>query len=136
MASPWVGAGWYVGVGVRSYDGTMDDAAFKAALSRLRASRVYRERDLALGGVLAEERRTLRRGGRAATSLEDAWRALAPAEFASRAQVVGFARGVLRVRVADEGVRFALDRWLRSGGLAALVSASPVTLSHVRLIVP
>jgi hypothetical protein len=54
--------------------------------------------------------------------------------LAEHSRVVGFARGILAVRVADEGVRFHADRWLRSGGLAALISASPATLSRVRFI--
>jgi hypothetical protein len=48
--------------------------------------------------------------------------------------VVRLARGVLTVRVPDDSTRFALDRWLRSGGQAELARRTPATLTRVRLV--
>lgn len=111
----------------------MDDATFKAKLARLRASRTLPVRDMSLGTLLTDQRRRARRTMRSHESLDEAWRRLAPSEIASQSRVLGVSRGTLTVRVADEGVRFHADRWLRSGGMSALITASPVTLIRVRL---
>lgn len=112
----------------------MDPTPQDSRLARLREWRNRRERDLSLTRVLEEEQRRLRRVHRAVGGAERAWIEAAPAELAARCEVVRLARGVLTVRVADDSTRFALDRWLRSGGLLALTRATPATLTRVRLM--
>lgn len=105
-----------------------------ARLSRLRALRNPPERDVSLGTAMAEETRRLKRTHRAVGGLAGAWAATAPPGLAERCEVVRLARGVLTLRVPDDSTRFAVDRWLRSGGQAALAAETPATLTRVRLV--
>ncbi len=66
--------------------------------------------------------------------MDEVWRAIAPPQVAEHSRVLSFARGVLTVRITDEGVRFHADRWLRAGGLGELTTAAPATLARVRFV--
>ena len=66
--------------------------------------------------------------------MDEVWRSIAPAQVVEHSRVLSFARGTLAVRVADEGVRFHADRWLRAGGLRELTTAAPATLARVRFV--
>lgn len=57
-----------------------------------------------------------------------------PAEIAERTTLMGLQRGVLEIGVADSGTRFELDRFLRSGGEAALLRLIPVAVRRVRVV--
>jgi hypothetical protein len=57
-----------------------------------------------------------------------------PETLRGRTALVGVSRGVLTVKVEDAGTKFELDRFLRSGGEAALVGRVPVGLRRVRLV--
>ncbi len=92
------------------------------------------ERDVSLGAAMAEETRRLKRTHRAVGGVARAWAATAPPGLAGRCEVVRLARGVLTLRVPDGSTRFAVDRWLRSGGQEALAADMSTTLSRVRLV--
>jgi hypothetical protein len=51
-----------------------------------------------------------------------------------RMRVVSFRAGVLTVRVSDASTKYAMDRFLRAGGEAALARLSPATLRRVKLV--
>jgi hypothetical protein len=74
-----------------------------------------------VAAILREARPAQRR---AATALE-VWRSVAPPAIAALVVGVESGGGVLRLTVRSAAARFAVDRWLRSGGLAALRGADP-----------
>ncbi len=105
------------------------------SLNRLRELRVPRERNAALAPEMdrlhAELARRRRSGGGAAA----AWDVVVPDALREKSEVVGVSRGVLSVRVRDASARFALDRFLRSGGEASLIRTARVAIKRVRLVV-
>jgi hypothetical protein len=103
-------------------------------LQRLRGWRNFRERDLSIGGALADLTKDLRRQHRAVGGIGEAWAALVPPEVRRGAELVKLSRGVLTVKVTDAAARFALDRWLRGGGEAALARAPGVVVKRVKLV--
>jgi hypothetical protein len=103
-------------------------------LQKLRGWRNPRERNLSLAPALADLTRDLRRQHKAVGGIGEAWAATVPAEFGRAAELVRLSRGVLTVKVTDAAARFALDRWLRSGGEAALARAPGVSVKRVKLV--
>jgi hypothetical protein len=103
-------------------------------LAKLRGWRNPRERDLSIAPALSGLTKELRRHHKAVGGIGEAWAALVPAEVGAQAELVRLARGVLTVRVRDAATRFALDRWLRGGGVAALARAPGVALKSVKLV--
>jgi len=89
-------------------------------IGRLQKFRARREPGIAVGVAARAVAEGLEREHRLTGGLAGAWAALCPAELAERSRVVRFAAGVVTVEVADGATRFRLDRWLRSGGRAAL----------------
>lgn len=112
----------------------MLDPADQNELERLRKFRAPKERDLTLRvplGFAAQELRRMRRGLGAVAA---AWGQIVPPELAERTALVGISRGVLTVRASDASAKYELERLLRSGGEAAVVRASPVSLRRVRVV--
>lgn len=110
-----------------------------AALDRLRANRVPPPRDLRLTSLLDSEMRRVRPAHRAASSAVSAWdellgRAGMPPGLLTRTRVVSFRNGVLTVRAADASTKYAVDRFLRAGGEAALARLASTTLRRVKLV--
>lgn len=103
-------------------------------IERRRGQRVWPERDLSLAEILGDEERKLRQRHRAVGCVAGLWNELTPAELVEKTELVGLTRGVLRVRVTDSAARFALDRWLRSGGEAELVRRAPVGVRKIKLV--
>jgi hypothetical protein len=103
-------------------------------LARLRVLRNRPAPDLRVSGALAQEQRRLSKASRAVGGVARAWDLTAPESLRARCEVVGLARGVLTVRIADDSTRFAVDRWLRAGGRDLLASRTPATLTRVRLV--
>jgi hypothetical protein len=91
------------------------------ARDRIERVRGYRVRGVGsvLSGVLGREMGRLQRAASRSGEADAAWDELAPMEVRRGCRVVGCVKGELRVR-AIGAARFALDRWLKSGGAAAL----------------
>lgn len=107
-------------------------ASESAALDRLRGHRVRPDRATRLGGDLASLMRGVRRltlqGERAAR----AWNGLVPPAVARGTRVVDLRAGALVVEVRSSADRHLADRWVRSGGLAALRAAGKAPIQRVR----
>ncbi len=104
-------------------------------LSRLRELRAPRERDAALATEVERLRAEMERRRRRGSGAAAAWEVVVPDGLREKSEVVGVSRGVLSVRVRDASARFALDRFLRSGGEAALIGAARIAIRRVKLIV-
>lgn len=93
-----------------------------------------RERNAALADEverLSAELSRRRRGGGSAAA---AWEVVVPDSLRERCEVTGVSRGILTVRVRDASARFELDRFLRSGGEAALIRTAKVAIRRVKLL--
>ena len=106
-----------------------------AGVQRLREARVRPARDLSLARDMdraLREAAALRQsvGGCAA-----AWASVVPPDLLAHTALEGVSRGVLSVRVPNASTRFALDRFLRSGGERAVIAASRSAISRIRLVV-
>jgi hypothetical protein len=103
-------------------------------LRRLREHRTPRERDLTIGATVHQLERETRKRVKATGGIGAAWEALVPPGLRSRAVVVSLSRGVLTVRAADASARFGLDRFLRSGGQAALARQAGVGIKRSKIV--
>lgn len=65
----------------------------------------------------------------------EAWKTSAPLSLQERCDLAGLDRGTLRIEVPDDGVKFELDRELRSGLQDRLVQGCKAPLSRVRVFV-
>ncbi len=104
------------------------------SLNRLRVLRVARTKDTALGPEFERMRADLSRRRRSGGGAEAVWEVVVPDALREKAEVVGLSRGVLRVRARHASARFELDRFLRSGGEAALIRAATVAIKRVRVL--
>jgi hypothetical protein len=102
-------------------------------LSRLAAARAPRTRDLSIAGDIRGLADSVRRAESGLGAATAAWTKAVPAHLASACAIEGLSRGVLRVRVTDSSVRFELDRFLRAGGEARVITASSAPIRSVRL---
>lgn len=103
-------------------------------IESLRTHRVRPERAGPIGDAVSKLERDVRRRQRALKGIGGAWSEVVPEDLGRRCELVGLRIGVLTVRVQDGADRFELDRFLRSGGLGSLISASPATLRRVRIV--
>lgn len=101
-------------------------------LSKLRERRAPYQRDLTIAGPLAAIAKDLKTK-MASSGVGTAFIRLAPREVAAFTTVLGVKSGVLQLRPHNTAARYALDRWLRSGGESALVRACPTAISRVKL---
>ncbi len=108
----------------------MDEAS---RLARLRDRRVRAAPERAIAGDLLPLEKDLRARYRAVGGVAVAWAQAVPKELVSSASPVSLTRGVLKVRVLDAATAHKMDRWLRQGGLDALIDAAPGQLKRVRL---
>lgn len=102
-------------------------------VARTRQARVRPARELSIATDMDATLRELRKVQRAVGGVAKAWREVVPPELAERCRLVGISRGTLEVVVPDAPTRFALDRFLRSGGERSLVQASIPGLQRVRI---
>jgi hypothetical protein len=114
-------------------------AAQAVGLERLRANRVPTPRDITMCSALDSELRRVRQVERSAVSAAGAWdQLLAQAgmqgDLQARTRVVSFRFGVLTVKVSDASTKYAVDRFLRSGGETALARLAAATLRRVKLV--
>jgi len=102
-------------------------------LSNLRERRARTERDLTPAAAMAAIAKDLK-SRMASAGVGSAFIRLAPREVASFTTVVGVRSGVLQLRPHNTAARYALDRWLRSGGERALVASVAGAVVRVRLV--
>jgi hypothetical protein len=112
------------------YHAAMDELA---RLARLRQNRVRPTGDRPISADLAPLERALRARHKAIGGVGVAWAQVAPKDLSRAASPVSLTRGVLKVRVLDAATAHKMDRWLRAGGLDALIDAAPGQLKRVRL---
>lgn len=86
--------------------------------------------DRALG---AEEKR-LKKQTRVVGGLGEKWEEILPPELALSSTPERLSGGVLTIRTADSAARFALDRWLRSGGEQLVKGACTTSVVRIRLV--
>jgi hypothetical protein len=103
------------------------------SLSNIRERRKGYERDLTLAGPMSAIAKDLKTK-MASAGVGVVFLKAAPAQVASFTTVVGVRSGVLQLRPHNTATRYALDRWLRSGGESALVRACPTAISRVKLV--
>lgn len=106
-----------------------------AAVARIRSNRVRPARDLSLQRDMDVALADIKRLRRNVSSIAAAWEATVPPDLAKRTTLSTLSRGQLAVLVPDAATRFALDRFLRAGGFAALAGACTVNLGKVRITV-
>ena len=102
-------------------------------LANLRERRGSYKPDLTLAGPLSAITKDLK-ARMASSGVGSAFIKLAPREVASFTTVVGVRSGVLQLRPHNTAARYALDRWLRSGGERALVAAVAGGVVRVKLV--
>lgn len=103
-------------------------------IERLRRFRVAKPFDLSMGRDLAAEEKRLKRHVRVVGGLGDKWEAVLPPELALSSTPERLSGGVLTIRTADSAAKFALDRWLRSGGETLVKQATATTIVRIRLV--
>lgn len=86
----------------------------------------------AAGAVVAEEFKQITKQRRNLGVAGKAWAEIVPDRLRANATLGVLRRGTLNVHVPDAAARYELDRWLRSGGEAALRKAAP-TVKRLRL---
>jgi hypothetical protein len=104
-------------------------------LEDLRRWRGRTPRDGAIGPIVEALRDDAAKTQRRLGLVIDAWERTVPAELARQTRITALSRGTLQVRVASPSVRYELDRFLRSGGEAALRTASRAPLRSIRITV-
>jgi hypothetical protein len=108
----------------------MDDLT---RLTRLRQHRIRQTPERPISADLTPLEKALKARHKAVGGVGIAWAQAAPKELAGKAAPVSLTRGVLKVRVLDAATAHKMDRWLRQGGLDALIDAAPGQLKRVRL---
>lgn len=104
------------------------------SLRRLRELRVPREREAGLGAQVEQIRTELTRRQRGGGKAAAAWEVVVPDALREVSDVVGLSRGVLTIRARHAAARFEVDRFLRSGGEAALSRAAGVAIRRVKIV--
>lgn len=104
------------------------------SLARIRGLRNRPERDLTIGAAVDQVEREVKKLQKATGGVGAAWEELAPANLAGKCRVVGISRGTLTVRVPDAATRYEVDRFLRSGGEAALAARGRVSIKRVKIV--
>jgi hypothetical protein len=104
-------------------------------VERIRQARVRGPGDVSLAMQMDAMLRETRKAQRGLAGVAGAWNAVVPPDLLGATMIEGVARGVLTVRVTTAAKRFALDRFLRSGGEREIVRASPIPVRSVRIVV-
>jgi hypothetical protein len=111
----------------------MSDARLIKRLNDLREAKVHPPRDQSVGSAMEALGRELTKNQKGLKGVGEAWDRVCPSEHADRTEVVGIARGVLRVRVEDGATKYELARWLRAGGEREVIEASRHPIRKVKL---
>jgi hypothetical protein len=104
------------------------------SIAGLRARRNPPERNQGISPAVGELVASVVRQHRQVGGAGAAWAQVVPPELVACTELKQLSRGTLQVRVTDASARFAVDRFLRSGGERSLVSASGGKIKRVRLI--
>ena len=83
--------------------------------------------------MLSAQVGAIRRQKRAVGGIGRAWAAVLPDALAEHVETIKVSRGVLTVKATNSAGRYELDRWLRSGGLTALIESATTTVRRVRV---
>ena len=106
-------------------------------LERLRAWRGAKERDVGIAKAVRDFAKEQTRISRALGSVGEAFEAIVPIVIANECTLVGLRSGILTVETTSASCRFALERFLRSGGEARLREAaerSGQPITRVRVV--
>lgn len=107
-------------------------ASESAALDRLRGHRVRADRARGLGADLEVFMKGVRRVSLQCERAAVAWGELVPGDVSAGTRVVDLKAGALVVQARSASDRHRADRWLRSGGLAALRERAGAPIRRVR----
>jgi len=92
-------------------------------IEQLRRLRVWGTPDLSVRGDAESTLRELKKLARATGTLGDQWDSLVPAALARTTSPGRVWRGTLTIRALDAAAKYECERWLASGGDAALRAA-------------
>ena len=90
------------------------------SLKQLRSWRVYAGRDVTIGPHVRAAVRDAAATRKQSDGATVAWERTAPANLRRACEVRVTAAGTLMIKAASASARFQTDRWLKSGGEAAL----------------
>ncbi|MEM1212923.1 MAG: hypothetical protein AAGI68_11575 [Planctomycetota bacterium] len=113
----------------------MDESVFSARVGRLRERRVWKGKDLTLGGMKKDFEREVARPYRQLAGVAAWWAEHVPGELVGQTRLEGLSREVLRVTVGGAPAMYELDRALREGLERELLRAFAGKVRKVRLSV-
>ena len=102
-------------------------------LKPLRERRNFRDKDISIAATVGTIAKETLRQAKQVEGAADAWWRVVPPALAAGTKDVRLTRGVLSVRMSDASIRFAVDRFIRSGGEKALIEASRGRIKRVKL---
>lgn len=103
-------------------------------LAKLRAWRVPAAPDRSIGEDVTRLIRDVKRKTEAVGGLDQVWASAVPPTLAAKSRVDRFTKGGdLHVVADDAATRYAIDVWLRSGGLAQLRTDAARGIRSVKL---
>ncbi len=112
----------------------MGRGSWMSQIERLRRFRTPRAMDLSMDRALGAEEKRLKKQTRVVGGLGEKWEEILPPELALSSAPERLSGGVLTIRTADSAARFALDRWLRSGGEQLVKGACATSVVRIRLV--
>lgn len=98
---------------------------------------MWKERDVDTSKAFRDFAREQTRVARALGAVSETFESIVPIVIANECTLVGLRSGVLTVETRSASCQYALDRFLRAGGEAALRTASEVTgqrITKVRVV--
>ena len=116
------------------YDRVVDEREAEYRLERLKSGRIVWRKDLGISDAVSARVDEIARTRRSVGGIGRAWAAVLPDALAGHVEKISVSRGVLTVRSVDDGGRYELDRWLRSGGRQALIEAATTTVRRVKVV--
>lgn len=97
-----------------------------------RRSFVRQSKDVTLCGALERIESAVRSSVRRDSSLQSAWRSVAPPEVLARARATSFRAGTLTIIAKDQSGKYLVDRWMQAKGrlaLGAILNAAVLKVS-------
>lgn len=110
------------------------DRGAAARVERVRSLRVRAAPDLGVGGEVVRALKGVKKRSRDEQAAADAWDAVAPDEFGEVCRFVEIKRKALVVRATDAGVRYRVERWLRTGGEKTVIAVARAPVSRVKVV--
>lgn len=113
-------------------------APARSPIERLVIAEIERRRsyarpakDTTLPPVLDRIQRDLRASVRRETSLQAAWRRVAPADLTARVRALSLRGGTLTLGASDQSAKFLADRWMKGQGRGLLATAIAAAITRV-----